>query len=147
VPVAGVEQFRVNVDFDPDSPNARYDLFEVDPANGAQVDLNKHRLASDNDGIIGFGIVGVAAAVLAGVRGAARGLPPPAQKPTAGKKAAANTKTAAKKKTVAPKKKAAGKKPTGKSTEQAAGRKKRRGAAKKSPVAKPAKRRTVRKLK
>jgi hypothetical protein len=62
VPVAGVRQFRVNVDFDPAAGNARYDLFEIDPDNGSQIDLEEQRLASDPDGIIGFGIDGSVAA-------------------------------------------------------------------------------------
>ncbi|MEQ1907844.1 MAG: hypothetical protein ABMA15_03430 [Vicinamibacterales bacterium] len=88
VPIEGVEQFRVNVEFDPDAPNARYDLFEIDQVNGAQVDLNEHRLASDPDGIIGFGIVGVAVAVRAspGTR-AKEEMQPPARKAAATKKA------------------------------------------------------------
>lgn len=61
VPLAGVQQFRVTVDFDPGAPSARYDLFEFDQDNGSEVDLQEHRLATDFDGIIGFGINGVAA--------------------------------------------------------------------------------------
>lgn len=61
VPVAGVQQFRVHVDFDPAAADGRYDIFEIDPDNGSEVDLQKSRLASDFDAIIGFGIKGTMA--------------------------------------------------------------------------------------
>jgi hypothetical protein len=115
VPVAGVQQFRVHVDFDPNAQNARYDLFEVDPDNGAQLDLQEHRLASDFDAVIGFGIKGTAAlARRAAPKKAAR----KAAKKRVGKKA--SIAKAAKKKSPTTKKRA--KKKAMKRTTRRAGR-------------------------
>ena len=104
VPVAGVQQFRVHVDFAPNAPNARYDLFEVDPDTGAQLDLQEHRLASDFDAVIGFGIIGF------GIKGTAamarRAAPKKAARKAAKKRVGkkASTAKAARKKSPAKKK-------------------------------------------
>ena len=101
LPVAGVQQFRVHVDFDPNASSARYDLFEIDQASGAELDLQEHRLASDFGAIIGFGVKGT----------------PPMTRRAAPRKAARKGTT---------KKKRAGKKATRKTTKKTAKKKPRR---------------------
>ena len=98
LPVAGVQQFRVHVDFDPNAASARYDLFEIDPDSGAELDLQEHRLASDFDAIIGFGVKGTPPPTRRAVRkkAAKKGKKTARRKPAPGRPA--RKRTAAKKK-------------------------------------------------
>jgi hypothetical protein len=106
----GTHQFECIVVFNPASPAARYDLFEVNSAGGSTA-LNKNITAADPTPIIGFAIDGVAAAdaLAAGPsRGLARGGAAPRDPRTAkaAKKKPAKAKAKAKKKARATSKRA-----------------------------------------
>jgi hypothetical protein len=90
----GVHQFECIVVFNPGSPAARYDLFQVSSAGGSAA-VNKNITAADPTPIIGFGIDGVTVAARARAAGPSRGMARGASAPSGPKTAPAAKKAKA----------------------------------------------------